>query len=143
MSLADRFSKHFVIAIFAAGLALAGYRVVTSSGPPKILKVHVPKLSKLAMKGKAEFETNCAMCHGKNAAGTNSGPPLVHDIYNPGHHADDAFFAAAKRGVRSHHWSFGNMPALPHVKRAQIRLIIRYIRELQRANGITYRPFHM
>lgn len=31
------------------------------------------------------------------------GAPLIHHIYNPGHHADAALFATAKFGVRQHH----------------------------------------
>lgn len=142
-SLVDRISKHIVIVVFAAGLATFGYRLFTSSSGFKALDVRVPELSKLAKKGEAAFDANCAKCHGKNAAGTNSGPPLVHDFYNPGHHGDDAFFAAAKRGVRQHHWRFGNMPALPHVTKADLTKIVRYVRELQKANGIKYRPHHM
>ena len=46
-----------------------------------------------------------------NAAGQNGvAPPLVHKLYEPGHHSDMAFIMAAKNGVRSHHWRFGNMP---------------------------------
>jgi len=39
-------------------------------------------------------------------------------------------------GVRAHHWSFGNMPAVEGLTRADVKMIIAYIRELQRANGI-------
>ncbi|WP_328804956.1 c-type cytochrome [Stappia albiluteola] len=98
--------------------------------------MNVPELSGLAAEGKAEFDKVCAECHGKNAAGTDKGPPLVHDIYKPGHHADEAFLAAVRFGVRQHHWPYGNMPPQPEVADKQIVAIIRYVRELQAANGI-------
>ncbi len=39
-------------------------------------------------------------------------------------------------GVRAHHWRFGPMPAQPQLTRQEIAAIIRYVRELQEANGI-------
>ena len=89
--------------------------------------------------GEALFHATCAECHGQNAAGTSQGPPLIHDIYNPGHHSDLAFYLAAEVGVRAHHWPYGDMPAQPTVTRDEVALIVRYIRELQVANGIVYR----
>jgi len=87
--------------------------------------------------GKIAFEANCATCHGKNAAGhLGKGPPLVHRIYEPGHHGDAAFLMAANRGVQAHHWDFGDMPPVEGLTRADIANIVAYIRELQRENGI-------
>ena len=63
-------------------------------------------------------------------------PPLIHKIYEPSHHADEAFQRAAANGVLAHHWSFGDMPAQPQVTRADMASIIAYVREVQRANGI-------
>ena len=60
--------------------------------------------------GETTFNANCAACHGKQAAGTDHGPPLVHKIYEPHHHGDQAFQLAAANGVKAHHWEFGNMP---------------------------------
>ena len=101
------------------------------------------ELSPVAMEGKAVFDDNCAACHGENASGTDQGPPLVHDIYNPGHHADMAFVLAARQGVRAHHWRFGNMPPQPGVTETEVEKVVQYVRELQQANGITYRPHNM
>jgi mono/diheme cytochrome c family protein len=109
----------------------------------KTVNVRVPPLSKVAARGKMAFDANCASCHGVNASGTDKGPPLVHDFYNPGHHADGAFFLAAKLGVRQHHWRFGDMPPQPQVTQEQLATIVRYVRELQAANGITYHPHRM
>jgi cytochrome c len=107
------------------------------------VSVQVPELSAVAVVGRKAFDESCASCHGTHGSGTDQGPPLIHDIYNPGHHADSAFYAAAKRGVRQHHWRYGSMPAQPQLTDSQMSAIIRYVRELQRANGITYRPHRM
>ena len=89
------------------------------------------------MIGKRAFDAKCASCHGANAAGQNGvAPPLVHKIYEPGHHSDEAFQRAAKSGVRAHHWQFGNMPPVSGLTRGDVQHIALYVRELQRANGI-------
>ena len=108
----------------------------TAPGGP-LADVTVPELSSNALLGQSMFETACASCHGVNAAGTDGvAPPLVHVIYEPNHHADEAFQRAPAFGVRSHHWPFGNMPAVEGLTRGDVAMIITYIRELQRANGI-------
>lgn len=87
--------------------------------------------------GQIGFDRACASCHGKNAAGgTGKAPPLIHPIYEPGHHPDAAFLRAASTGVRSHHWNFGDMPPVEGTTDETVALIVTYIRELQRANGI-------
>lgn len=103
-----------------------------------IVQVDVPAtLSDQAKIGKTAFEAKCAVCHGLNAAGQNGiGPPLVHKIYEPSHHSDVAFVLAVKNGVRSHHWKFGNMPPVEGVTDGNVKNIARYVRELQRENGI-------
>lgn len=128
-------------AIVLTGLGLWYWR----GGEPEAVTVPVtvPQLSSLAVQGERSFNAVCADCHGTNAAGTDRGPPLVHDIYNPGHHADEAFFRAARFGVRRHHWPYGDMPPQPEVGDDQLRAIVRYVRELQSANGIVSRPHRM
>ncbi len=108
-----------------------------------LVDVEVPTLSRLARKGEVAFEANCASCHGQNGAGTDKGPPLIYDTYNPGHHDDGAFVRAARFGVPQHHWRFGNMPPQPQVTDRELVAIIRYVRELQEANGIFYKPHIM
>ena len=93
--------------------------------------------------GASLFAQACAGCHGEDLTGTDQGPPFLHAFYVPGHHGDAAFFLAAQRGVRSHHWNFGDMQAQPQVSRRQIEVIVRYVRELQEANGIFYKPHKM
>jgi hypothetical protein len=98
--------------------------------------VRIPELSVEAQAGKRAFDLYCARCHGGGADGGPAGPPLVHRIYRAAHHADVAFELAVRRGVRAHHWRFGDMPPEPGVPRVEIVRITRYVRELQRANGI-------
>jgi len=129
-----------VVLILIGGLVV----FLATRGPGgNAVTVRVPELSAAASQGSIAFAANCAQCHGANAAGSGEGPPLVHDIYNPGHHADAAFYFAARRGVSQHHWRFGGMPPQPQVSDADLAAIVRYVRELQRANGIEYRPHRM
>lgn len=86
--------------------------------------------------GAALFQRNCAECHGPAASGTDKGPPLVHQIYEPGHHSDDAFYRAVRLGARAHHWPFGDMPPVEGVSDEQVAAIVAYVRGLQRAAGI-------
>ncbi len=101
--------------------------------------VIVPETFSLrAQSGKTYFDAVCSTCHGANAAGQDKiAPPLVHKIYEPSHHGDAAFSNAARNGVQSHHWPFGNMPPVERrLTDGEIAAIVEYIRELQRANGI-------
>ena len=86
--------------------------------------------------GEERFNALCARCHGVAGRGTNAGPPLVHKIYEPSHHADFAFMRAAMQGVRAHHWKFGNMPRISEATAQDVTQIIPYIRWLQRQAGI-------
>jgi cytochrome c len=103
-----------------------------------LVEIKLPKqLSANATVGKTAYEAKCASCHGLNAVGQDGvAPPLVHKIYEPSHHGDEAFQRAAAQGVRSHHWRFGNMPPVEGLTRADVTMIVAYVRELQRANGI-------
>lgn len=103
-----------------------------------IVEVTVPaELSANAKIGKRAFDGVCASCHGANAAGQNGvAPPLVHKIYEPSHHGDASFLLAAKNGVRSHHWEFGDMPPVKGLTDGDVKMIVAYVRELQKANGI-------
>jgi len=129
------------LSLTVLGILLWGW--LTADEPPgeqagaAIVTVTVPELSGAELEGKALFQANCATCHGDNAAGRDEiGPPLVHKIYEPGHHGDCAFYLAAQQGVRAHHWPFGNMPPVEEVSQKDVESIIAYVRKLQRANGI-------
>jgi len=86
--------------------------------------------------GESLFDANCARCHGQRALGTDQGPPLIHPVYEPGHHGDAAFVLAVERGVRPHHWRFGPMPPVPGVSRREVEAITAYVRWLQQQAGI-------
>ena len=62
--------------------------------------------------------------------------PLLHKVYEPGHHPDQLFQRAVSHGVMSHDWQFGNMPPVPGLSQKDVAKIIAFVRELQRANGI-------
>jgi mono/diheme cytochrome c family protein len=141
MKIGGKRATYLLVAAVAGGVGVAVWQL--AAPPSGTVRVKVPSLSTLAEAGKAAFDASCAQCHGQNAAGTDKGPPFIHDIYNPGHHSDAAFVAAARRGVRQHHWQYGNMPPQPEVTDEEIAAIIQYVRELQRANGILDRPHTM
>jgi len=141
--MSKRFLGLMAFVVVGAVLAFSAVKFLDSDGGATTIRVVVPELTPQAIAGQAAFDSNCAKCHGKNAGGTTSGPPLVHDFYNPGHHADGAFYSAVRRGVRQHHWVYGDMPAQPQVTEAQLAEIVTFIRELQKANGIVSRPHRM
>ncbi len=127
----------FVVAVsgvYLSGLLDDGENSV--SGEPMV-DVTVPALESTARAGEAVFNENCASCHGRNAAGNEGmGPPLIHRIYEPSHHADGSFVLAVRQGVRAHHWPFGNMPPIEGLTGNEVGRIVAYVRTLQRANGI-------
>lgn len=134
--------------LIGAAVAAAAVFAFLQTNPPEntspvaaangaIVTVQVPPIGGTAAIGQRMFETACASCHGTNATGIEgTAPPLVHVIYEPGHHGDEAFQRAVAGGVRSHHWRFGSMPPVSSLTRGDVAMIITYIRELQRANGI-------
>jgi len=143
MSVFQNLPKYTVLAVLAGGVAMVGYLYLKHPEQSVTVDVRQPELSAIAKNGKTAFDANCAKCHGPNASGTAKGPPLIHNIYNPGHHADGAFYRAVKKGARQHHWPYGNMPPQPQVNDDQIGAIVKYVRELQSANGITTKPHRM
>ncbi len=139
----DRLPAIAVVTVLLLGLGAMGWKFVFPPAASYPVAVKVPRLSGPAMAGKQAFDDNCAACHGENGAGTENGPPLVHDIYNPGHHNDNSFLRAVNAGVPEHHWNFGDMAPQPQVKRNEIAAIVEYVRVLQRANGIFWKQHRM
>jgi len=86
--------------------------------------------------GEQKFAAKCSACHGAGGVGTNQGPPLVHKIYEPNHHGDEAFQRVAVNGVKAHHWQFGNMPKIEGVTQDDVEQIVKYVRWLQKQAGI-------
>ncbi|MCO4825031.1 MAG: cytochrome c [Amylibacter sp.] len=144
----NRNSLFLLCAVIAVGIAAfyasnsAGVKQdIDASASPQgaaIVVVNVPDvLSATAKMGKQAYDAKCASCHGNNAEGQDGiAPPLIHKIYEPSHHGDEAFQRAAKLGVRSHHWPFGDMPPVEGLTRADVGAVVAYIREVQRENGI-------
>ncbi|MFT6556429.1 MAG: mono/diheme cytochrome c family protein [Sneathiella sp.] len=129
-----------IVAALAAYYFYSDENMPAASGGrgPAIVEVTLPDhFTPGAMAGKTLYDKNCVSCHGTNAAGQDGvAPPLIHKIYEPGHHGDGAFFRAVAQGVRAHHWPFGNMPAIEGLNQTEVALIIRYVREIQQASGI-------
>ena len=136
------------VGALCVGVAGAGYWMMTghvtgttqadgTAGAP-LVEVSLPdSFTSNAQSGKRVYETNCATCHGENAVGQEGvAPPLVHKIYEPSHHGDESFQRAVALGVRAHHWPFGDMPPVERLTRADVAMIVAYVRELQVANGI-------
>ena len=126
-----------VLCWFVVGCSENGTNALESSPPATIAQASVEKDLPAEFKdGETKFNTFCSPCHGVQAVGTAQGPPLVHKIYEPSHHADFAFQRAAAQGVKAHHWKFGNMPKIEGVTADDVTQIIAYIRWLQRQAGI-------
>lgn len=123
--------------LLGVGVAALSAAIVWRGWPePSIGPLRIPELSVEAQAGKRAFDLHCARCHGDSGTGGPMGPPLAHRTYRAAHHADVAFELAVRRGVRAHHWRFGDMPPTAAVAGVEIVQITRYVRELQRANGI-------
>ncbi len=141
----NRWQKHHAIkkiimslcCVFVLGCSENGSNAQSAStAAPTILASTEKPLPAEFNEGEEKFNTFCSRCHGPQGQGTNNGPPLVHKIYEPSHHADIAFQRAAAQGVRAHHWKFGNMPKIEGVTPEDVTHIVGYIRWLQRQAGI-------
>jgi len=119
-----------------AGLVVTGCNDQNQSGSSQIMPLTETQSSSDPVLGKSIYSSKCTVCHGIDGVGSNQGPPLVHKIYEPGHHANYSFYKAVAYGVRSHHWSFGNMPPIPGVSTDSVGHIVAYIRQEQRLAGI-------
>ena len=110
-----------VAALLAAGCG-GGIDTSTTAGDPAA--------------GQRAFDRSCASCHGQDARGTSSGPPLVDRIYEPSHHGDASFQLAVRRGTPEHHWNFGDMAPVAGVTDQEILDIVAFVRARQQAAGI-------
>ena len=125
----------FILGLVLAAASFAGTTLRAEA--PEMVSVSMPELGEAGLAGQEAFRARCAACHGVNAGGVEgSGPPLIHKIYEPSHHGDMAFYYAALRGVRSHHWKFGDMPPVDGITEAELVAIVEFVREVQVANGI-------
>jgi len=122
-----------LVALIACGETRAPHQAHDAAPQPAAAPA---ELNATASEGETVFNTHCAQCHGPEATGTNLGPTLIDRIYHPGHHGDAAFHLAVLRGVRQHHWNFGNMLPVPGVTETQVDQVICYVRHLQLTAGI-------
>lgn len=143
MSKAKSTPKIVIVTGIGVALGIAGLVFLVAPDQPAAAGTKMPELSPMALAGARAFDANCAKCHGQTALGTEQGPAFLHPVYNAGHHSDEAFRRAVAQGTRQHHWRFGDMPAQPQVTPREVSEIIRYVRELQEANGIVAQPHNM
>ena len=144
MNIAQQFPKFLIIGLLLGGIGVVVNNMMSSSGDGVIVDVRIPQqLSEVSQQGRKIFSENCATCHGENGSGSDKGPPLIHNIYNPGHHGDMSFYNAVTNGVQRHHWNFGNMPPQPQVTREDTGKIIKFIRDVQIENNIRYQAHKM
>ncbi|SNZ20029.1 c-type cytochrome [Cohaesibacter gelatinilyticus] len=124
-----------ILIVIAALLALQSGKEGENDGP-----LHGNAFSldtdKIRSDGLRLYNGACIQCHGIEARGSSFGPPLVHEIYRPSHHSDQAFALAALQGVTAHHWDYGDMPAIEGISQTDLAMITAYIRYLQRKAGI-------
>lgn len=121
---------------WAVGVALAALLVIGCSSAQPSEERTLPSGPFDGVTGAELYAQACAGCHGGDLRGTDQGPPFLDQIYEPGHHPDIAFVAAAMMGARSHHWDFGNMPAIDGLTEQQALVIVEFIRSEQRVAGI-------
>ncbi|MCK6405783.1 MAG: cytochrome c [Rhodocyclaceae bacterium] len=120
-------------------LAIAGFAVLISGtvqGQGWSIPKPTPGLVPNTTAGKMLFAQHCSGCHGKDLKGSEKGPPLLHKIYESSHHGDAAFQLAVAKGVRAHHWQFGDMPPVEKVSPDDVAHITAHVREQQRSVGI-------
>ncbi|HTN43992.1 MAG TPA: cytochrome c [Nitrospiria bacterium] len=121
------------IAILTGVWFLPGCNTDKGGNSPATLTSNVPEEH---AKGEEAFNRYCAACHGSAGTGTDHGPSFIDRIYEPNHHGDSSFFLAPRRGVRAHHWNFGDMPKIEGLSDDDLKQIVGYIRWLQRQAGI-------
>ncbi|MFP3882546.1 MAG: c-type cytochrome [Actinomycetota bacterium] len=96
--------------------------------------------AELVAQGEELFQANCAQCHGFDLRGTNTGPSLLSEVYEPSHHGDGAFLVAVQSGSPQHHWNFGDMPPVPGLSEEDVEAIVAFVRERQRVEGFEPYP---
>ena len=135
MSNRPRLSLLLGAAIISTNVSIIAFQA--KGGPKATYENPIePTMTPQLSLGKINYDTFCSACHGKTASGSSKGPTFINRIYHPGHHGDGAFYVAPKKGVRAHHWQFGDMKPVTGVKDDQLSTIIGYIRAVQKVNGI-------
>jgi len=128
-----RMKKCIGAILVVLSISILGSTFIFAQEPVKKEPPSVPPQFKI---GKLLYGKSCSSCHGVDFKGTEQGPPFLHRVYLPGHQGDGSFFLAAKRGVRAHHWKFGNMPPVEDINKDMTSAIIKYIRHVQKSAGL-------
>ena len=135
----------FLLAAAAMGVMAATACVGMEKPTPMVMKTPTPDPTNTVnteigsptyLAGLDLFNRNCAQCHGEKATGSDAGPPLIHEVYQPYHHPDFSFHAAVNKGVPAHHWFYGDMPPIPGLSHEDVEKIICYVRQLQDDSGM-------
>ena len=128
--------------VFGAVAALV-YVALSGEGDDGVtVEVIAAELSEEAIQGEALFKANCPGVPRRERGGHEAGSAADSRHLQSGSPFGQGFLSGGRRlGVRAHHWPYGDMPPQPQVKEAEVALIIRYIRELQEANGIVYKRY--
>ena len=132
----DRSARILAVAAVLAGVGMVALSASFATGQLDPNTIITPAMTPELNVGKLNYEAYCAKCHGVNTAGTDKGPPFLSRVYHPGHHGDQAFIIAPKQGARAHHWNFGDMKPVEGVTDAQLQTILKYVRAVQKANGL-------
>jgi len=127
-------THHRSVPVLLLSLAMAVFVACSAEGTSQTRDTPVGPFE--GTTGAELYAQACAACHGEDMHGTDQGPPFIDRIYEPGHHPDVAFLAAAMMGVRSHHWDFGNMSPIEGITEEQVLAIVEHVRSEQRAAGI-------
>jgi mono/diheme cytochrome c family protein len=96
-----------------------------------------PQDGALALRGAEVFQASCARCHGADVRGTDNGPSLLSEVYEPDHHADLSFLLAVQRGTPAHHW---RMPPIEGLTQDDVAAVTAFVRENQRTQGFEPYP---
>lgn len=127
-----------LLGVLSGGVvSAAGMRHEPPGPVPVTTMKENPKVPFKYALGVQKYRDRCSSCHGLWAEGVaDVGPPLVHAYYRPDHHPDEAFYRATMKGVRSHHWTFGDMPPVSGITRMEVAAILKFVRWWQEQNGI-------
>jgi mono/diheme cytochrome c family protein len=116
--------------------ALSGVLISSAAAQGWKIPQPSPGLMPNPAQGKGLYAQHCAACHGTDLKGSDKGPPMLHKVYEPSHHADIAFQLAVANGVRAHHWQFGDMAPVPGLTSDEVAHVTAFIRGEQRKVGI-------
>ena len=97
--------------------------------------------SRSVQQGGLAFVEECAGCHGRMGRGTERGPNLIHPDYGPRVLSDARIRHAVREGVPArqgagYRGGTIDMPPARNLSERKLDLMVAFLREIQRANGI-------